>query len=54
MIAGGEKGNVLPDYIANIEGNPDGKWIDVSVERDGTFTVANTRNNFTKTYNPRR
>ena len=50
MIAGGEKGNVLPDYIANIEGSPEGKWIKVSVERDGTFAVTNTRKNFTKTY----
>jgi hypothetical protein len=50
LIAGGEKGNVLPDYIANIEGSPEGKWIKVSVERDGTFAVTNTRKNFTKTY----
>ena len=53
LIAGGEKANVAPDYIANIEGSPDGKWIKVSVERDGTFTVTNARNNFTKTYKPR-
>jgi hypothetical protein len=50
LIAGGEKANTKPDYIANIEGSPDGKWIKVSVERDGTFTVTNTRNNFSKTY----
>jgi competence protein ComEC len=54
LIAGGEKANVSPDYIANMEGSPDGKWIKVSVERDGTFTVTNTRNNFTKTYKPRK
>jgi hypothetical protein len=40
VIAGGEKNNVKPDYIANIEGSPDGQWIKVSVQRDGTFTVA--------------
>ena len=54
MIAGGEKANVAPDYIANIEGSPDGKWIKVSVAQDGTFTVANSRNNFSKTYQPRK
>ena len=54
LIASGEKANVSPDYIANIEGSPDGKWIKVSVERDGSFTVTNSRNNFTKTYKPRK
>ena len=27
--------------------------IKVSVQQDGTFTVTNTRNNFSKTYKPR-
>ena len=54
VIAGGEKANTKPDYVANLEGSPDGKWIKVSVEQDGTFTVANSRNNFSKTYRPRK
>jgi beta-lactamase superfamily II metal-dependent hydrolase len=54
LIAGGEKANVAPDYIANIVGSPDGKWIKVSVQPDGAFTVTNARNNFTKTYKPRK
>ena len=54
LIAGGEKNNAKPDYIANIEGSPDGKWIKVSAEQNGTFTVTNTRNNFSKTYKPRK
>jgi hypothetical protein len=54
LTAGGEKANTAPDYIANIEGSPDGKWIKVSAGRDGTFTVTNTRNNFSKTYKPRK
>jgi competence protein ComEC len=54
VIAGGEKANVAPDYIANIEGSPDGKWVKVSVAQDGTFTVANSRNGFSKTYKPRK
>jgi len=27
-------------------------WVKVSAESDGTFTVTNTRNNFSKTYKP--
>jgi beta-lactamase superfamily II metal-dependent hydrolase len=52
--AGGEKANVPPDFIANPAGGPGGKWIKISVERDGTFTVINTRNNFAKTYKPKK
>jgi competence protein ComEC len=51
-IPGGETANVASDFIANVEGSPDGNWIKVSVERDGTFTVTNARNKFTKTYRP--
>jgi beta-lactamase superfamily II metal-dependent hydrolase len=54
LIAGGDQNNVKPDYIANIEGSPDGKWIKISVQKDGTFTITNTRNNFSKTYKPRK
>jgi hypothetical protein len=28
-------------------------WIKVTAQQDGTFTVTNTRNGFTKTYRPR-
>jgi beta-lactamase superfamily II metal-dependent hydrolase len=52
--AGGEKANVPADFIANVAGGPGGKWIKVSVERNGTFTVTNARNNFSKTYKPRK
>jgi beta-lactamase superfamily II metal-dependent hydrolase len=54
LVAGGEKANVAPDFIANVPGSPDGKWIKVSVQEDGTFTVANTRIGFSKTYKPRK
>ena len=50
--AGAEKGNTAPDFIANLLDSPDGKWIKISVQQDGTFTITNTRNNFTKTYKP--
>lgn len=38
-------------------GNPDHSpayWIKVSAESDGTFTVTNQRNGFSKTYRPRK
>jgi competence protein ComEC len=50
--AGGDKTNVPPDFIANVPDSTDGKWIKVSVEQNGTFTVRNERNGFTKTYKP--
>jgi beta-lactamase superfamily II metal-dependent hydrolase len=52
--AGGERANVKPDFIANPAGGPHGKWLKISVEKDGTFTVINTHNNFSKTYQPRK
>jgi beta-lactamase superfamily II metal-dependent hydrolase len=54
LLAGGEKGNVPADFIANLQEGPDGKWIKVSVQQNGTFTVTNSRNNFSKTYKPRK
>jgi beta-lactamase superfamily II metal-dependent hydrolase len=52
--AAGEKANVPADFIANAAGSPGGKWIKISVQLDGTFTVINTGNNFSKTYAPRK
>ena len=52
--AGTEKTNAPADFIANLQDSPDGKWIKVSVELNGTFTITNARNNFTKTYKPRK
>ena len=52
--AGNEKTNTAPDFIANVQDSPDGKWIKVSVQQNGTFTITNARNNFTKTYKPRK
>lgn len=52
--AGTEKTNTAPDFIANTQDSPDGKWIKISAQQNGTFTITNTRNNFTKTYKPRK
>ncbi len=49
--AGKEK-NRPEQFIANIESPCKAKLIKVSVQPDGTFTVTNTRNDFSKTYKP--
>jgi beta-lactamase superfamily II metal-dependent hydrolase len=49
--AGGAR-NVPADFIANIQDPCEGKPIKVVVQRDGTFTITNTRNDFSKTYKP--
>ena len=61
----GDGNNTPENLIANPQKEPDpncygavlgdqGKWIKVSAQRDGTFTVVNSRNNFGKTYRVRR
>ena len=42
--------NPADDFIANRAGDPDGKWIEVAAQADGSFTVRNARNQFAKTY----
>jgi beta-lactamase superfamily II metal-dependent hydrolase len=54
LPAGAEQANVASDFIANVDGSPDGKWLKISAEQNGTFTVTNSRNAFTKTYKPRK
>lgn len=44
--------NAPADFIANTQEACEGKAIEVSVQRDGTFTVINMRNQFSKTYQP--
>jgi beta-lactamase superfamily II metal-dependent hydrolase len=43
--------NPPDEFIANLKDSPDGKWIKVSVERNGKFTVTNARTGAAKTYN---
>jgi len=47
--------NTTPDMIANLEDTDQcqGHWLKASVRRDGTFTMTNGRNGFSKTYAPR-
>jgi competence protein ComEC len=42
--------NVDEKFIANMDQNDDGHYIEVLAEPDATFTVVNSRNNFQKTY----
>ena len=45
--------NPPDDFIANLEPTDGGRLIKVSAKSNGTFTVTNTRNGFSKTYNPK-
>lgn len=42
--------NVDAEYIANVKENCEGKYIKVSAESDGSFTVTNARTGASKTY----
>ncbi len=45
--------NPPADFIANPGAACEAKWIKLSAQADGSFTVTNSRNGFTKTYKPR-
>jgi competence protein ComEC len=49
-VKGGKETNAPDMYIANLEENCVGKWIKLSANQDGSFTVTNTRNGYSKTY----
>ena len=54
-VQGGMEHNSPEQFIANVGGdsvggNDEGHYIKVSAEPDATFTVLNSRNNFSKTY----
>jgi hypothetical protein len=42
--------NPADELIANLKDSPDGKWIKVSVEKSGTFTVTNARTGATRSF----
>ncbi len=52
-LAGGKENNPPEDTIANLDAACQGKGLRVSAQADGTFTVSNGRNGFSKTYKPR-
>ncbi len=49
-VANGKEHNVADPYIANVDEQCEGKAIKVTAESDGTFTVTNLRDGFSKTY----
>ena len=49
-IAGAKESNVAEPMIANIDDNDEGKYLKVSAMTDGSFTVTNSRNKYSKTY----
>jgi competence protein ComEC len=49
-VDSGKEHNVAADFIANPDEKCEGKPIQVTAEADGTITVTNARNGFTKTY----
>jgi competence protein ComEC len=46
----GKDANPPDDFIANLEPSDGFKWIRISAAQNGTFTVTNTRNGFSKRY----
>jgi beta-lactamase superfamily II metal-dependent hydrolase len=53
-IAGGKDNNAPDTFIANTDEVGDqGNWIQVTVHPDGSFTVNNSRNKYSKTYAPK-
>jgi hypothetical protein len=51
VIEGGEKGHNSPeDFIATLAEGPGLRYIKLSANRDGSFTVTNSRNGYTKHY----
>ena len=51
-VDGGRDSNTADERIANVD-ETTAHAIKVSAQRDGSFTVANTRNGVTKTYKAR-
>lgn len=49
-VAGGPEANAAEEFIANVDANEHGNWIQVSAGADGSFTVTNSRNHFSKSY----
>ncbi len=53
-LAGGKDRNPPEAFVANLDPDCEGKSLKLSAQSDGTFTVTNMRNNFSRTYQPRR
>lgn len=49
-LKAGKDGNSPDTFIANIDEKCEGKYLKVTAHEDGSFTVYNSRNKYTKTY----
>jgi competence protein ComEC len=49
-VEGGKEHNVADSFIANVEDQDTGQYIKLTAEANGSFTVWNQRNKFTKIY----
>ena len=49
-LAGGKEHNPPEDFIANPDGADEAHWIKLSASSDGSFSVTNSRNGFSKSY----
>jgi competence protein ComEC len=49
-VAGGKESNSPDTFLANLDEACEGKWLHLSVQPDGEYSVANSRNKFAKTY----
>ena len=51
-VAGAKESNAPDTFIANVDDPCEGKFLHLTVQPDGTFTVYNSRNKYSKTYKP--
>ena len=49
-MEGAKEHNAADSFIANVDEHCEGKYIELSAKSDGSFTVLNSRNKFTKAY----
>ena len=49
-MAGGKDHNSSDTLIANVDEICEGKWLKLTAQRDGSFTVSNSRNKYEKSY----
>ncbi len=49
-VAGAKENNAPDPFIANVDEACEGKYLRLTVQPDGTYTVYNSRNKYTKTY----
>ncbi|MGA2628997.1 MAG: MBL fold metallo-hydrolase [Terriglobia bacterium] len=52
-VEAGEKNNTSEPFIANLDEQCKGYAVNLIAEADGSFSVTNTRNGFSRRYNPR-